>query len=39
MVRVYFFVLEGDGFFEEDEEDALDEGTELGPGVSGNLGV
>lgn len=30
MVGVYFYVLEGDGLLEEDEEDALDEGTELG---------
>ena len=30
VVRVYFDVLESDVFFEKDEEDALDEGAELG---------
>jgi len=35
VVGVYFYVLEGDVLFEEDEEDALDEGAELGFGGSG----
>lgn len=34
LVWVYFDVLEGDAFFEEEEEDALGEGAELVSGVS-----
>lgn len=30
MIGVYFYVLEWDGFFKEDEEDSLDKGAELG---------
>jgi hypothetical protein len=39
VVGVYFYVLKGNGLFEEDEEDALDEGAELLEGLVGGVRV